>query len=295
MLTSCVLNYLILLLLSSITVIYFYVRNKFKFWENRKVKFDKPHWFFGSFGDFENGRISMAELTVNFYKRFKGLRFGGVWEFYSPKLFVVDPHLLRDILVKDFEAWSSRGVTVNIDVDPLAANLVNLDGKMWKSVRTKLTPTFTSGKLKQMHHLLIECGKELESHLNRLVSDGNGSIDVEVREISAKYTTDVIGSCIFGIQVNSLGDKESHFRRMGRKIFQPSTRRTVTRALQLHFPNLFRTLRLSSTTSELTNFFVQLTKANFSYREKHKVERHDFMDLLMKLKDTKSEDDEVGL
>lgn len=225
----------------------------------------------------------MAEVTVNFYEEFKGHRFGGIWEFYSPQLFVVDPEMLRDIFVKDFSTWSSRGVTVNLEVDPLSANLVALDGKKWKAVRTKLTPTFTSGKLKQMHYLLLECGKEFEKHLEYVVGRGG---DVEMREITAKYSTDVIGSCIFGIQMNSLSDEDSLFREMGRKIFKPSRERTVTRALQLHFPRLFKLLKLSSITQELTDFFINITKENFSYREKHEIQRHDFMDLLRSLKNT---------
>ncbi|XP_046745042.1 probable cytochrome P450 6a13 [Diprion similis] len=281
----------LLFLTGVITAVFFYIKSQFSFWSRRGVRCRKPHWFFGSLRDSQGGKLALPELLLDLYKESKGQRFAGIWEFYSPELVVLSPDLIQDILVKDFATWSSRGVTVNLDVDPLAANLVNLDGKKWKVVRSRLSPTFTSGKLKLMHNLLLECSKEFMDHLDRVTAMNQV---VEVRELSAKYSTDVIGSCIFGIQMNSLRDESSIFRAIGKKIFPSSRIRTVSKAVQLHFPWLFRLLKLSTRTREVTEFFVSLTKANFKYREENNERRNDFMDLLRDLKNTEeplNEDD----
>jgi cytochrome P450 family 6 len=42
---------------------------------------------------------------------------------------------------------------------------------------------------------------------------------VDVRETMARFTTDVIVSCAFGINSNSLKDPDAEFRRYMRKVF----------------------------------------------------------------------------
>lgn len=276
-------------LVGVITVVYLYIKNQFSFWEKRGVPFRKPHWLFGNFGDFLTSKMSLADLSLNIYKEFKKERFAGLWRFHTPILWITDPALLRYILVKDFDTWSSRGITVNEEVDPLSGHLINLDGRKWKAVRTKMTPTFTSGKLKQMDNLLLECGKAFEQHLDCLVASGGL---VEAREMSARFTTDVIGSCIFGIEMNSLGDTNSAFRSMGRKLFAPTRRQKILRGVQAGFPKLYKFLKLSNHSQEVTDFFVKVTKQNFEYRDKNNVHRNDFMDLLRDLRNTT--EDEVG-
>lgn len=59
-------------------------------------------------------------------------------------------------------------------------------------MRTKLTPTFTSGKMRMMFGTVVEVGerfvKKLESEVMKAV-DG----ELEVKEYAARFTTDVIG------------------------------------------------------------------------------------------------------
>lgn len=65
-------------------------------------------------------------------------------------------------------------------------------GDKWKNLRVKLTPVFTSGKLKAMFSTLIDCGIPLKRYLTKEAERGN---TVEMREIAARYTTDIIGNC----------------------------------------------------------------------------------------------------
>lgn len=62
----------------------------------------------------------------------------------------------------------------------------------WKSIRIKLTPAFTSGRLKAMFHLIDSCGQELENWISH-----NLGI-LEAKEVVAKYATNVIAKCAFG-------------------------------------------------------------------------------------------------
>ena len=48
-----------------------------------------------------------------------------------------------------------------------------------------------------------------------------------MKELAAKYTTDVISTCAFGIQSNSLNDPNALFRHFGRLIFDMNIRRAL--------------------------------------------------------------------
>lgn len=100
----------------------------------------------------------------------------------------------------------------------ITGHLFNLKGSKWKSVRVKLTPTFTSGKMKMMFPTMVDCGEKLQSFLNNIAKDG---MEVEVKDILSRYTTDIIASCAFGVETNSLKNPNSDFRVFGKKFFEP--------------------------------------------------------------------------
>lgn len=59
------------------------------------------------------------------------------------------------------------GLVFNEEKDPLSAHLFNLGGWRWRALRTKLTPTFTSGKMKMMYGVMAECAEGLEKMLEQ--------------------------------------------------------------------------------------------------------------------------------
>ncbi|XP_048508617.1 probable cytochrome P450 6a14 [Athalia rosae] len=287
--------YFCALLAGIATLVYWYLRNQFLFWERLKVPFVKPHWPYGSIAEFAKGKRSAGEVYADLYRKLKSQRFGGIWNLSAPSLLVCDPELLRDVLIKNFGTWPGRGISFNEDVDPLSAHMVNFTGKKWKSIRTKMSPTFSTAKLRNMHYLLLECGNDLKNYLESVVAGADGN--VEARDMGAKFTTDVIGSCGFGIKMNSLNDEDAEFRKMGRKIFELTLRNKLIRTLQLFFPGLFKLLKIAITSREITDFFVGITKETFEHREKNNIQKHDFMDLLRNLRNTdqpsKNNDDDL--
>lgn len=141
--------------------------------------------------------------------------YGGIFQLRDPVLLVCSPELVKDICVKNFPAFHDRGLTYDEKFDPLSAHLVLLDGQKWKYLRAKFTQTFTTGKLKGMLPFVHQAA---EMYMEVLENLSQSKEDAEFREINAQFATDVIGSCVFGLQFNSLKDKDSEFRKMGRKV-----------------------------------------------------------------------------
>ena len=93
--------------------------------------------------------------------------------YHSPHLVINDPDLICRILVKDFAHFTDRGLYFNNEVDPLSSHLFFMAGDEWKFLRSKLSPTFTSGKIKQMFPLVEKIGQDLKNVLGALIKESN--------------------------------------------------------------------------------------------------------------------------
>lgn len=97
--------------------------------------------------------------------KYKEHRVIGIYFFHKPNLIIADLDLIRVVLTKEFGSFHDRGVYCNEKNDPLSAHLFSLPGKKWRNLRVMMTPTFTSGKIKQMFPILRECSEELAKYL----------------------------------------------------------------------------------------------------------------------------------
>lgn len=92
-------------------------------------------------------------------------KFVGMYQLRTPTLLLRDPEIIRTFLVKNFAHFTDRGFLYDGHREPLTKHLVNLEGDAWKMLRQKLTPTFSSGKIKSMVGLLQGCGKQLVDYM----------------------------------------------------------------------------------------------------------------------------------
>ncbi|XP_024943134.1 cytochrome P450 6a2-like isoform X1 [Cephus cinctus] len=272
-----------------IGVLYFYFIATFDFWANNGVPYRKPTLLLGNFGPLLLFKKSQQDGIYDMYNWFKNERYFGVYRVRSPIFILRDPDLVKSVCVKDFSCFPNRGIPVNTQ-DPLSGHLFNLEGKKWKGLRSKLTPTFSSGKIKRMFYLLVECSEEFQ----KLIRHSATGAPVEVRELAAKFTIDVIGSCAFGIQINALANEDSEFRIMASKLSKPSYKTTLWRMLRTSMPRLYKLLGVQVIHPEVTTFFKNVVSQMIREREKSTIKRHDFMDLLIELKNKGSLEGDNG-
>ena len=168
-----------------------------------------------------------------------------------------------------------------LQAEPLSQNLFALEPKRWRPLRMRLSPVFTSGKLKEMFSLISECADHLILYMEKIASKNE---PVECRELMAKYMTDVIGTCAFGIEMNALSNENSEFRKMGRKIFNPTWTNVLRLRLKQFCPQLYEMLGYILSETEITKFFTRVIVETMNYREMNNVTRHDFIDILLELK-----------
>jgi cytochrome P450 family 6 len=67
---------------------------------------------------------------------------------------------------------------------------LNIEGDYWKKLREKLTPTFTSGKMRLMVPTIVSVGTKLETFMEKTIQE---SSEVEIKDVLARFTVDIIG------------------------------------------------------------------------------------------------------
>ncbi|XP_050085328.1 probable cytochrome P450 6a14 [Anopheles aquasalis] len=270
-------------------VVYLLLDKRFQYWKDRGVPQSKPEFIFGNVREV-NQKMHLAVKFQELYHELKGKHpFGGIYMFFSPIALITDLELLKCVFVKDFQYFHDRGVYYNEKYDPLSAHLFNIEGQKWKSLRNKLSPTFTSGKMKMMFSTIEAAGKQFRDFMEETVVKQS---EFELKDLLARFTTDVIGMCAFGIECNSMRDPEAEFREMGRKIFQ-RPRGKFKGLMTTSLPRLAKAVGITTVHPDVSKFFLGVVRDTIKYRVENNVQRNDFMDILIRMrsdKDVKSEE-----
>lgn len=273
--------YLIIALIGAVLFLinkYFY-----SYWSSRNVEFLEPKFLVGNLGSMVTLRKSSTDFMREIYEKFKNHRYIGVYFFYRPALVVNDPELIQDIMIRNFTSFTDRPMPADAAENyPLVGHLFNVRGQKWRDLRVKLSPTFTSGKIKAMFPIINDCGVTLHKYIEKNID--NGTDVFEFRDLLARMTTNIISSVAFGIENDCINDRENVFRKMGNKLFEPSFRNAITGLLAFFAPDLFVKSKIDPFGKEVTEFMYSIVKQTVDYREKNKIERNDFLQLLIKLK-----------
>ncbi|KAH8348599.1 hypothetical protein KR084_009055, partial [Drosophila pseudotakahashii] len=271
---------------------YSFYHNTYTYWARKGVPYEPPLPLIGNMMGMGT-KYNFRDINQRIYDKFKGKApFAGMFVFFKRTALITDPDLIKQILIKDFHHFQDRGVFNNVRDDPLTGHLLTLQGEEWRSMRQKLTPVFSSGKIKQMSGVVVDVANHLVDAVDGAVSaakvdDG----DVEIKDICARFTTDVIGSCAFGLECCSLKDPNSEFRTKGGTIFTKPRHPMLVTAFIFTNPKLAKKLRLKVIRDDITDFFMSAVKSTVDYRLKNGVKRNDFIDQLIELR---AEDEEAA-
>lgn len=277
------------LVATSFLLIWLYIQNKYNYWKRKGVPFLKPKFPFGAFEKAVLQKISIDDQIKEIYDHSSG-RFVGVYSLLRPVLVFRDPQLIRTILTKDFSYFPYRGWYVNEDIDPMAHNLLVQNGDAWKNSRTKLSPAFTTGRLKGMFETIVKCSSSLEDFVSEYAR--NEKL-IEMREVFARFATNVIASVSFGIDIDCIKHPDSEFRYYGKQFFEPTFRNALRNTGSFFAPSLAKLFRSRFVNKDVGDFMIETVKKNLDYREMHNITQKDFFQMLLQLRNTgKVQDDE---
>ncbi|XP_052891061.1 cytochrome P450 6a22-like [Anopheles moucheti] len=285
-------NVVLYLVLPALTLLYYYVKQHYRYWANRNIPQLEASFPVGNMKGV-GSKLHFNDVLGEAYSKGKAqsVPLVGLYFMLKPILIVTDLDMVKRILVKDFNSFHDRGLYVNERDDPLSGHLFALDGERWRYLRNKLSPTFTSGKIKQMFATIREIGDEFLASVTRYV-DREEAIDVKL--LCQCFTCDVVGSCAFGLQCNSLKNEGSKLLEIGDKVFKPPAWRNMLTFLLISYKGIAKRLHLAAFPAEVASFFMPLVTETISDRERKAIERPDFLNLLIQLKNKGTVEDEAS-
>ncbi|XP_013140124.1 PREDICTED: cytochrome P450 6B2-like [Papilio polytes] len=263
-----------------VIVLYLYSISAFNYWKKRGIKHDPPIPFLGNNMRQFFQKASMAMLATEAYNKYPNEKVVGFFRGMKPELVIRDPEIAKRILVTDFQHFYARGFNPHKTViEPLLKNLFFADGDLWRLIRQRFTPAFSTAKLKGMFPIITDRAEKLQ-----IITEEVSHLDsYDVRELMARYTTDFIGACGFGISMDSLSNENSEFRRLGKRIFERTPKDAMFAALKLLFPELCKNLNFLDPELEKSMIFlVQTVMKERNYKPSGK---NDFIDLMLELKE----------
>lgn len=122
-----------------------------------------------------------------------------------------------------------------------------------------------------------------------ILGDGKS---IELKEICAKFTTDMVGLTAYGLKVNSLNNPEAEFRMKGRCVFKHSYLRIMEFNTMFFAPALMKPLGFKFFSSEATEFLRDALWSTLIERERSGQKRNDLIDLLIELKNNEKNNPE---
>lgn len=207
---------MILLLVGLLLIsIYLLVKRQYSHWEAVGIPSIRPKIPFGNLQSVARNERSFGTAIYDIYKETTE-PFLGIYLFFRPAILVRDAELVKNILTKDFQHFHDRGVYCDQKNDPMSANLFSMHGEEWKSIRAKITPAFTSGKLKGMFSMVQNVGSELVKFMQPLAVKGEA---IEIRDLAGRYVIDCLASIAFGQEgISSINQPDHEFRTQGQKL-----------------------------------------------------------------------------
>ncbi|XP_064122320.1 cytochrome P450 6k1-like [Macrobrachium nipponense] len=261
-----------------VTSLWLYSKHRLSYWAKRGILSPPTLPLLGNFVDIVMGKPGRWTFDEKVYRNYTKEGLGGAYVLLSPVLYISDPEMIKQILVKDFDHFSDRQTFTSLHKNDRTLNesLFNKNGEKWKRLRNLMTPAFTSGKLKNMFHLVTEKADALKAFC---LKEATKNSYINVKKACGRFTIDTIASCAFGIECNSFEDEDAVFPAKVPPFFAAGPLRVLKFMVVAAFPFITGFIDLGVFPEEKF-FFQQVAEETIAARRRG-AKRGDFLDLLL--------------
>ncbi|XP_036409768.1 cytochrome P450 3A30-like [Megalops cyprinoides] len=157
----------------------------------------KPSPFFGTFYLYAKG---LTQADIECFRKYG--RIWGIYEGRQPVVCTMETGIIRTVLVKGFYPYFTNRRDFRFS-GPLNDSLNNARDESWRRIRTSLSPSFSSGRIKEMFPRMKQQADKLVRCLQKTTNSGEA---VDIREFFSAYGVDVLGSTILSVDTDSFNN-----------------------------------------------------------------------------------------
>ncbi|XP_051017134.1 cytochrome P450 3A9-like isoform X1 [Acomys russatus] len=278
-----------MLLVTSLALLYLYGTYTHGHFKNLGISGPKPLPFMGNILAYRDG---FWEFDRQCHKKY-----GKMWGFYEgrqPILAIMDPDIIKTVLVKEcYSTFTNRRAFGPVGI--LKKAITVSENEEWKRLRTLLSPTFTSGKLKEMFPIINQYADLLVKNVRCGAEQGDPII---MKEVFGAYSMDVITGTSFGVNVDSLNNPQNPFVQKVKKLLKFNFLDPFFLSVIL-FPFLtpiFDALEITIFPRDVIRFFrtsvEQMKEKRMQEKEKQRL---DFLQLMINSQNSKDKESHQGL
>ncbi|XP_017779347.1 PREDICTED: cytochrome P450 6k1-like [Nicrophorus vespilloides] len=270
--------FVIIFLALVLFLIYKCITKNFDYWKKRGIPYLEPSFPFGNVFPCVIFKKSYSHLLAQFYNSSKE-SLVGYWIFNIPFLMIRSPELIKNIMVKDFDHFNERASSNNKVKTFFSDTLFSLDYHDWKLLRTKLSPSFTTSKMKNVMHIFNKSSKEMIEYLDEVSGDA-----VDCKQISSLLTANVFAASTFGYKINCFKDVDNEFFVYSKKIMVPTVANLVRFIAFFVVPEMADFFRIKLFKQSVLDFFRHHFRNVLRVREESGEKCNDFIDGYVQLK-----------
>ncbi|XP_030433732.1 cytochrome P450 3A9-like [Gopherus evgoodei] len=234
-----------------------------------------PLPFFGTTLEYRKG---IVDFDKNCFQKY-----GKIWGLYDgrqPVLAILDSTLIKTVLVKEcYTTFTNRRIFGPTGMLKSAISIA--EDEQWKKIRTVLSPTFTSGKLKEMFPIMAHYGKVLVRNVQKQVEKDE---PIAVKDVFGAYSMDVITSTSFGVNIDSMNNPQDPFVKEVKKLVKFDIFSPLFILISV-FPFLIPLLDMLNVNifpNDALEFFTRsVTKIKEKRKRETRTDRVDFLQLMI--------------
>lgn len=138
---------------SILIAFYAYLKYNANYFKRKNIPYIEGNFLFGNLKDLILSKEDPCAMVSHWYNHpnAQDQPIVGIHVFHKPGLIIRDPELIKQILITDFSKFSNRYASLD-PKDTMGVNgLFFGKNPNWRIIRNKMTPAFSSVKMKQMY------------------------------------------------------------------------------------------------------------------------------------------------
>nr|UZE89817.1 cytochrome P450 CYP9AG9 [Chrysoperla zastrowi sillemi] len=260
--------------------IWAFLNRRLQYFESLNLPYVPGVPFFGSMASAVFRVCHISDTVKNIYRYNPEAKYIGAFDFMRPVIVLRDLDVIKNVTIKNFDNFPDHQAFIDDSVDPLfGGGLFNIAGERWKEARALLSPAFTSSKMKGMFELMVVCGKNFVDYLSKLPEKERKAI--ATKDMFGKLTNDVIGTCAFGININSLENPKNDFFILGKEATTFDGIMSLKFFIARSFPNVMKWFNIKFVSDRVERFFTSIVSTTIATRDEQGISRPDMIQLMM--------------